>query len=80
MIIMSLLLTPGQTTALDFAVMFGLFLLVALTTVWWFFGRRGKRRRKRKHRHSRHHSSRADAGGLPPLRRPEDKSGLPPEA
>jgi hypothetical protein len=79
MIIMSLLLSPAETTALDFGVMFGLFLLVALVTVWWFFGRKGRRRRKRKHHHSRRHSRRADAGGLPPVRQPEDQSGLPPK-
>jgi hypothetical protein len=78
--IMSLLLSPGETTALDLSVMFGLFLLVALATIWWFFGRRGRRRRKRKHHHSRHHSSRAEFGGLPPLREPKDKSSLPPES
>jgi hypothetical protein len=79
MMIMALLLSPGETTALDFSVMFGLFLLVALATLWWFFGRKGKRRRKRKHRHSRRHTSRAEDGSLPPLRRSGDKPGLPPE-
>lgn len=80
MIIMSVLLSPAETTALDFGVMFGLFLLVALVTLWWFYGRKGKRRRKRKHHHSRRHLSRADVGGLPSVRPPEDKSGLPPKA
>jgi hypothetical protein len=77
---LALLLTPAETTALDFSAMFAAFLVVGLATLWWFFGFRKKRHRKRKHRHgSRSHSSRAQAGGLPPLREPEGKSGPPPE-
>lgn len=79
--ILSLLLTPDETTALDFSAMFGAFLLVAMATLWWFFGFRKKRHRKRKHRHgsSRSRSGRTQFEGLPPLRPPEDESGTPPE-
>lgn len=79
--IMSVLLSPDETTAVDVLVMLGAFLVVGVATLWWFFGIRGKRRRKRKHRHHFHKSRvrRAESMSLPPLRQPEDKPGSPPE-
>ncbi len=80
-LLLSVLLSPDETTALDFGAMFGLFLLVALVTLWCVFGFKKKRRRKRKHRHRPLHSESRPPQftGLPPLREHEDEPGPPPE-
>jgi hypothetical protein len=66
----------------DFFIMVGAFLLVAIgALIWLFFLRKpGKRRRKHRHRHE-HHSSittLAQKGGLPPVRHEEKPYRRPP--
>lgn len=63
----SLLFGPSADEWLDFAILFGAFLLVAIGTLVWVFAIQKKRRRKRKHR-SRKRTTLAETGGLPPIK------------
>ena len=66
---------------IEFAIMAGTFIVVAVGTLVWAFFFRGPKRRRRKHRH--HHQYRktgvtlAQTGGLPPTR-PEEAPPDPP--
>jgi hypothetical protein len=73
--------TPLSAQALDFFIVGGSILLVALLTFIWalFFRKSGKRRRKHRHRrHSRLNPTLAETGGLPPIREEIKSSAEPP--
>jgi len=63
----SLLFGPSANEWLDFAILFGAFVLVAVGTLVWVLAIKKKRRRKRKHR-TRHRQTLAETGGLPPVK------------
>ncbi len=62
---------------LNFLVLAGLFLLVAIATLIWFFYFRKRRHRKRKYfdEHRPINPPRAQPGGLPPVRCPDRTFG-----
>ena len=66
----------------DFFVMLGVFLLIALgALIWVVYFRKKKRKRRHKHRHRRERRSAnptlAETGGLPPSRPPEPPGTTP---
>jgi len=71
-------LTPDEEQALNFSVLFAVFLLIALAVLWWNFRpKRRKRKRKHRHGHAGPHPTRAELGGLPPARDAESKPAPP---
>jgi hypothetical protein len=76
--------TPLSGTAsgwIEFSIMAGAFLLVAVGSLVWILYLRKPRQRRHKHRHHHRHRSSsvtlAQAGGLPPVRREEPPSDPP---
>ncbi|HTY88776.1 MAG TPA: hypothetical protein VMB80_15010 [Candidatus Acidoferrum sp.] len=67
---------------MDFIIMFGAFLLVAVGAVMWLVYLRKPKKRRRKYRHRHRHQSApitlAQTGGLPPIRREEQPPPPPP--
>ena len=69
--LMLAMLTPTEQEVVEFAILAGLFLLIAIGTLVWFFYIRKRRHRIRKSRDERSHlnPTLAQKGGLPPPRR-----------
>jgi Tfp pilus assembly protein PilO len=70
-------ISPTEWQVLDFVIFAGLFLLIAVATLIWFFFFRKKRQRRRKHHSERRqlNPTRAEKGGLPPVKRPDGALG-----
>jgi flagellar basal body-associated protein FliL len=73
-------LSSTASQLLNFAIMAGLFLLVAVGTLVWFFFLRKKthRRRKRHSQRRRLNPTRSQVGGLPPVREQDPSFGETP--
>ena len=73
---------PMTTTWVDFFIMAGVFVLIAIgALIWVFYFRKKGRKHRHKHRHHRERRSvnptLAQTGGLPPPRPPESPDGTP---
>jgi hypothetical protein len=78
--ILLMFFSPTAWQWLDFLVVAGLFLLVAIATLVWFFcfRKRRHRRRKKLDEHRPIKPTLAQTGGLPPIRRPDRTFGETP--